>query len=768
MRARILVKDHRTATGALQHIMLGVLLVWLVAGCATPGSPTDNASSAISESVQHGDSAQVLNPAVVELSEYEQSTGAESVKRPAAEIYRGSGRQVRVPRQSGDKTSAGEGDITLMFQDAPMEEVAMTILGDLLGQAYVIDERVAGTVNLQSGRPLKRDALIPVMEGILKANNAVLIENDGIFQIVPATENLSSIVSPSFELQPDKGFQMIVVPLRYIAANEMKSILLSLRGDQARVHTDANRNLIMVSGTQAELKNMLDTIEIFDVDRMKGMSTGIFRLANAEAKTMVDELNSIFNFNATEEQGSVIRFIEIARLNAVLVITPQASYLDTVEQWVDRLDRADSGVGRTLHVYFVQNVRASYLAGILQELFDADVSSQQAESNAGALAPGLAANVQQTVGVPEQDSEFISQPAATLGGSLPSGPSVSLGGGFSPDGFGGASAGSSGAASGGNSQSPVKIIADEENNALVVKATAQEYSEIEEAIRRLDIIPLQVLVEATIVEVALEGELRYGLEWFFRNNNVISGDNGVARLDLGDAGLAVDTGFSYSIVDSAGGIRAVLNTLAADSKMNIISSPTLMVLDNHQASINVGDQVPVRTSETTNTGTAGADPLVTSTIQFVETGVTLQVAPRVNKGGNVIMDIYQTIRTADATDTSGIDSPTINQRAVQTSVAVQSGETIVLGGLIQDDNADSNSGLPGLRNVPGLGFLFSSTARTSRKTELLVLIKPTAISTVLEAREATEELRQKLKGLDITELKPSSTIQAIDKNGIRW
>ena len=692
-------------------------------------------------------------------------------KRPKPEIYKGTG--AVISKQTGSRTS-GSGafgdDVTLMFQDAPIEEVATTILGDLMGMAYVIDERVAGTVSLKTGRPIPRSALVAVMEGILKSNNAVLVENNGVFHIVPASENLSSIVSPSFKLDASKGYQIIVVPLRYVAATEMKNILGAIQGAENNIQIDPRRNLIMVSGTQSELTNMLDTIEIFDVDLLKGMSTGIFRLVNSNAEAISNELRSIFGFGSTEESsGGVIKFLPIERINAVLAISTQARYLDSVDQWIERLDQVDNTIARSLHVYFVQNVRASYLAGILQELFDADVSTQESE-DAGRLAPGLSGGSQFSFGDSGEQggAGSLSNDASALDSQVPTGPSS---GGlnslqrrtaFSSD-FDERSS------SGGNNNSPIKIIADEENNALVIKATREEYGEIEDAIKRLDIVPLQVLVEATIVEVTLTGDLSYGLEWFFRNNNVFDGDDGIGRLDLGAGGIsALTPGFSYSIVDSAGAVRAVLNALASDSKMKVISSPSLMVLDNHSASINVGDQVPVRTSESTNTGTAGDDSIVTSTIQFVETGVTLEVAPRVSKGGNVVMDIFQSIRTADTTITSSIDSPTINQRQVQTSVAVHSGDTIVLGGLIQDDNGRSNSGIPGLRNLPIAGALFGTTAKTSSRTELLVLITPTAVTNAGEAKAATEELREKLKGLKLPELESDGTIKATEYKGIRW
>lgn len=760
-------------TNILYRINLRIVfisaLITVLAACAAPNEAVK------SEIPDNTSTESKRGTAVVDTAGSNQVNTSTPKKRPKAEIYKGTGSLInKNPASRSSSSNIAGDDVTLMFQDAPIEEVATTILGDLMGMAYVIDERVAGTVSLKTGRPIPRNALIAVMEGILKTNNAVLVENNGVFHIVPAAENLSSIVAPSLKLDANKGYQVIVVPLRYIAAGEMKNILSSIQGADKNIQIDPRRNLIMVSGTQSELTNMLDTIEIFDIDQLKGMSTGIFRLAQADATVVADELNSIFNYGGEgQAANSVIKFVPIVRLNAVLAISSQSRYLDTVDEWVGRLDQVDSAINRTLHVYFVQNVRAGYLAGILQELFDADVSTQ--ESSQGDVAPGLSGNTQSSFGGNDSggDDFSLSTSADSLDSEVPTGPSA---GGlnslqrrsaFSSD-FGERST----SVSGGGSDSPIKIIADEENNALVIKATTEEYDEIADAIARLDIVPLQVLVEATIVEVTLTGELNYGLEWFFRNNNVFSGNDGIARLDVSGGGvlgdLGVARGFSYSVIDSGGLVRATLNALAEDSKVKVISSPSLMVLDNHTASINVGDQVPVRTSESTNTGTAGDDSIVTSTIQFVETGVTLEVAPRVSKGGNVVMDIFQSIRQAGATLSSSIDSPTINQRQVQTSVAVQSGDTIVLGGLIQDDNDRSNAGIPGLRNLPVAGLLFGSTSKTSRRTELLVLITPTAVENAVEAKAATAELRDKLKGLNIPELESDAPIKAIENRGIRW
>ncbi len=748
-----------------------VVLVFVISGCTTTNTNQQNSTDVKVDDATSRKNVEIeTSNSNSEVISSEANSPSEPKKR-AAEFYPGTGRFTARPG-AGASSDSTTGDITLMFQDAPIEEVAMTILGDLLGRAYVVDERVKGTVSLKTGRPLAKDALIPVMENILKANNAFLAENEGVFQILPASEGLSSVVTPSYELDRQKGYQIIVVPLQYISATEMKNVLRSLQGENAMIQTDPSRNILLVSGTQAELRNMLDTVEIFDVDQFKGMSTAIFRLSSSSAGKVIQELNQVFGFDGEEGQADVLRFVEIERLNAILAITPQRRYLNTVSQWVDRLDRVDNSIARTLHVYFVQNLRAGYLAQILSELFDADVSTQEGQDPA-ALAPGLSGSSIQSSGIGNSDSGFISGEAEGISAGLPGGAGASLPGSLSPnsDRFSSADQFNNGSNGSGNSNSAIKIIADEENNALVVKATKEEYQDIEDAIKRLDISPLQVLLEATIVEVELTGDLEYGVQWFFRNNDV-DGNTGIGRSggDVGGTdpnllGFPTD-GFSYSLVDSGGFIRALLQARAEDNKMQILSSPSLMVLDNHTASINVGDQVPVRTSESTNTGTSD---LVTSTIQFVETGVTLQVAPRVSQNGNVVMDIYQNIRTAENTTSSLIDSPTIDQREVSTSVSVPSGDTIVLGGLIQDTNSDGNAGVPGLRNLPVVGNLFGTTSKTSERTELLVLITPTAIRNASEAREATQELRNKLDGLNIPELNnPEAKIKAIEHHGIKW
>jgi general secretion pathway protein D len=293
----------------------------------------------------------------------------------------------------------------------------------------------------------------------------------------------------------------------------------------------------------------------------------------------------------------------------------------------------------------------------------------------------------------------------------------------------------------------IRIIADEINNALVILATAQEYKQVEAAMRRLDVSAQQVLIEATIAEITLQGDLKYGMEWFFTNK--LGDKTGQGLLDLSATGAGIGPtipGFSYSIIDSAGAVRAVLNALAQDSRLNIISSPSLMVLNNQTANINVGDEVPVVTQQ--QQSTVGTSSPIVNNIEYRNTGVLLEVTPRVNTGGMVVMDVRQEVSqvTSESADTTTL-TPTISNRSITTSVAVQSGQTVVLGGLIREQKVQSRSGIPGLYNLPIIGPLFGTTVDEQVRTELVVLITPRAVRNSAEAAQVTDEFRNKMESL---------------------
>ncbi|MEX6500765.1 type II secretion system secretin GspD [Pseudomonas zhanjiangensis] len=639
---------------------------------------------------------------------------------PRAEIYRGSGSMVDLgtaPRQPVDE----EGEITLNFQQMEIAEVVKIILGEILGKNYVLDPNVSGTVSLQTSRPLTRAALLPTLEALLQVNGAVLVKSQNFYEVVPVDSAPSGALVPRLNPIELRGYQLLVIPLRYISASELQKILEPLKPVKGLMRVDETRNLLLVAGTPEELNNIRDTVRVFDVDQLRGMSVGLFRLQQVDAQVVLKELEAIFGDAASGPLAGMVRFLPIERLNALLVITPQAKYLDDARDWVVRLDRAEGGQGPNMHIYHVQNGKAEHMAEILTQLFEgqgAAEGEQQPRAQRQTAAPAATATDGEAAPAPVRSPQLIA----------PSGEGSSLDVG------------------------KVSIIADEENNALLVMATPSDYDKVLQAIQKLDVLALQVLVEATIVEVTLEDELRYGLQWFFKSS--IGGKT--ARGTLGQFPIVTPTDLnptgSLNVFDAAG-TRVLLDLLASDSKINVVSSPTLMVLDNHTATIRVGDQVPVRTSETTNTSGIINQPddpsaLVTSTIQYRDTGVLLEVKPRVNSGGLIVLEITQEVNDVTANATSGIDSPTINQRRITTNVAIQSGETLVLGGLIKENNGRTNEGLPYLRHVPVLGWLFGSQGKSTSRTELVVMITPTAVTSLNEARDVTQEYRNKLK--DVT------------------
>jgi len=386
-----------------------------------------------------------------------------------------------------------------------------------------------------------------------------------------------------------------------------------------------------------------------------------------------------------------------------------------------------------VNVYKVQHVDAMELADTLNDIF----GSGQRSSKSAKLAPGKkSTTVSNKQATNKTDATKTGQKTASTGinsnnqsGNLSSGNTAT---------------GDAKVANVGE----VKIIADSANNSVVIVATAQEYGVILPIIRQLDVMPLQVLIDATIAEVTLTDKLEYGIKWYLNQGNTTATSN-LLNAKLTDiassAALATATG-GLTLLQDSGSVKALLSAEANNNNVNVISSPSLMVLNNQEANIQVGDEVPIRTSESTNTS-GSVNPIQTSSIEQRKTGVKLTVKPRVNANGLVIMDIEQSVENAQKTVISDIDSPTIQTREITSTVAVQSGETIVLGGLIKDGNEDVKSGIPFLHELPLIGPLFGSTSKNKTKTELVVLITPRVVGTQQDARLITDEFKRKLTGI---------------------
>ncbi|MGQ0658445.1 MAG: type II secretion system secretin GspD [Chromatiales bacterium] len=664
------------------------------------------------------------------------TTSAETVFEPTSgdepprpgEIYRGQGvfaRSLAAPAPGA--TVVAPGSITLNFEGTPLPAVVKVILEDVLKKNYVIDPAVSGTVNMQTSQPLNEADLLPVLEILLEVNGAALIDENGTYRVVPLGKARAQGLPPQVVRGrlPGAGFRTVIVPVRYVSVDEVHKLLQPFKGNEVLITPVKTRNLMILAGNAADLNAMVETIQIFDVDWMAGMSVGLFPLTNAEAKAVADELKILFADSATSPIAGLVRLVPIERLNAVLAVTPQSSYLDQVQQWIYRLDRTGDHAGERVYIYRVQNGKAEDLANVLTNLLSAEPGQAPGAEPVppAQLAPDL------------EPAELSSQGAykSTTGEAGLDTRPLPAGSELQAEGITTSQVGR------------VRIIADNKNNALVIRATQKDFRIIEAALRSLDVTPLQVLIEASIIEVTLRDELQYGIEWFFKNGGI--GDlGGRGLLDFGAPGLApLVPGFSYALVDDIADIRLILNALATESKINVLSSPSLMVLDNQTARIIVGDEVPVPTRQSTSNIDPNA-PTVNE-IQYRSTGVLLTVTPRVNTGGLVTMEINQEVTDVAQTTSSGIDAPTFQQRSINSTVAVNSGNTVVLGGLIRENKLATESGVPVLYKIPVFGKLFGTTTDNVRRTELLVLITPRAIRNQSESLSVTDEYREKLQGL---------------------
>lgn len=711
-----------------RNVALALFVASSVMACADM-STRSSSDKAIDATVPLASSASALAQGEVKSDEPAEA---------AAIKYPGNDQLVAMPKVKEPIRFVGDA-VTLSFENAPLSEVTHAVLSDVLGVDYLVDGPIPGEVTLRTRTPIERDQLLTVLESLLKANNVYLIRGRDNRYIVSSSQGATGLV-PRVVSRDDQeaGYSTMVIPLQYISAGGMAEILKPLAGEQAFLRVDNARNLLMLAGTQAQLSGWLEIIATFDVDMLEGMSVGLFPLQYSGVEELVEALNQLLTEASGEEGGGLTEIVKVmpfVRLNSVMVITPRAHYLDRMETWIERLDRApDNGAEKRLHVYPVQNTTAGRLAILLNSIYSGGGQGNQNRSmrDNRNVAPGL-----------NQESVSGNGAGGRSGGS----------GNTRRGGGGGTTVTALNLAEGDSqsSASEVRVVADEENNALMIFSTGMQYKTIKAALEKLDIPPTQVLIQASIVEVTLSDQLQYGLEWTFNNQLGGSQYGGVGVLSDGefnfgggDGPLAqLANGFAYTVTGGSNDIVAVLKALASESLLNVLSTPSVMVLDNNEASINVGQQVPI------NAGTVVTDGGNTiNNISYRDTGVLLTVKPSVNAGGLVTLDVDQQI-----TDVGEIDPATDNRlfldRSITSRVAVRSGESVVLGGLIRENASQAEDGVPWLYKAPLIGPLFGTTTQTRSRTELLVIITPRALYNDEQLRQTSEEMRDQLRNFEL-------------------
>lgn len=617
-----------------------------------------------------------------------------------------------IPNINASAAPSTDDGYQLNFIDTDIASVVSTVLGDGLGVPYVVDPQVKGTMTLQATRPLSREEALAALETALRVQGAAMVDVNGVLNVVLAKDAPKRITTLRLPNQNVPGFGIYIVPLQYVGVQEMEKILQPFAPDGGILRVDAARNLLLLAGTRQEVATLMSVVATFDVDWLAGMSFAMYTLENVDAKTLATELGEVFSDGKSPIAG-MVKIVPLSRLNSLMVVTPQEKYLSEVENWIKRLDVTTATPGRRIYVYDVQNGKADDLAKSLSSILSLSTASTSTASTA---------DTSSTATTGTQRGTGFGASSSTMPGTSNT------------------SAGSSPSDTGSGTAGGVKIVPNTENNSLLIMATTSEYGVIEATLKRLDVVPIQVLIEASIAEVTLTDDLRFGLQWSYQSANgpIVYSEASGGTINQRFPGLSL-------LFTGRTDIRAVLNSIESLTKVRVISSPKLIVLNNREAQLQIGDQVPIVTQSAVSTSASSA-PIVNS-VQLRDTGVILRVTPRANKSGRIFLEVAQEVSNVIPNSASGIDSPTIQQRKISSTISVENGETIALGGMIKESQTKSRTGLPIIGRIPLIGALFGSTGNSKDRTELIVLLTPRIIRSSQESEAVTDELQKQFKDL---------------------
>lgn len=752
-------------TGGRGGRLAAVILICVLGGCQTQPGPRTGAVPAASTQQASGATSipMEVRPEAVQAGPPRISGPVKAQSNSLSEPLVQMGRDNGVGASPRNRAGAEEGgDITLNFADTDIREVVRSILGGILKVNYTIDPNVHGTASFETTTPLPRSAMIPTLNMLLNQNGATVVQRDGTYWILPSN------MAASAGALPDSGAATTgseVIPLRYASAQQLAKVLEPYTADTGRIAADPSRNALLVSGDGGARASLIALIRSFDIDILANQSYALFPVSSGEPVKAAQELQKVL---ATEGEGrlaGLVRVVPMERTNAVLVISSQPRYIADVRRLFRLLDKAESITARRWYVYYVQNGDAQDLERLLQRAFTPGRGASQ--SDAGATAPGL------------ETASLSSQPSSGFGSASGSGTgsgSASTLTSTTAPGFSGTQGASQTQAVPGGSPVPaqvdrgraaseslssdleedsqaakgnrMRIIASRRSNALLIYATADEYSVVESMLAKVDVVPLQVLIEATIAEVTLNDALQYGTQFYFKNGGLNGILSTATNVPITQTGPSVFGGTypGFVLNKTSGAVKAALSALQDVTQVKVLSSPQILVLDNEKAQLTVGDQVPILTQQSTATTTTPSQ--IVSNIDYHSTGVILQVVPRVNSGGLVTLEISQEVSDVTKTTSSTINSPTFSERKVTSRVVVQDGQTIGLAGLIRDTASQDNSGVPFLKDIPLLGSLVSNQNNTRTRTELLILLTPKVVHDQRDARALTEDMRRKLGNAD--------------------
>lgn len=623
---------------------------------------------------------------------------AQPTPEPVLTRTAAAGLKVKKPAEVNDAPVAG---VTLKFDNADIYEVVQAVLGDILHLNYLVDPSIQGKLTLNTNGTVSSADVYGILESVLQLNNLSIIRDGKLYKVVRDPNAPKDMIS--FEAAGENSPMIEIIPMQFVQAGAVLNVLRNFIGPQAGIVNDTTNRYLIVADRAANIAKLKEMLKTLDVDYLQKVRIRVVQIQKGDAVEMAKEMDGLFKtsglFNWPGTDGNKIFFMPIVRMNALLVAGANEPILDAAEQWIKRLDdEPKDGVGAGIHVYPIANSNALHVANILRQLYGGSPVA-----------------------------------SATPVTSNPNAPTQTINRGATPV------AGAATTASGTGLSGAVQIIPDEATNTLVIKANQQDYLQIKKVIERIDTIPRQVMIQVMVAEVSLTDKLQYGVEWWLKSQKFGYRNKtwaGQAGLDTGlvapttnpvvtAPAAGVGSGFNYSIFNGAGDVVGLLNLLATDTNVNVLSAPHVMASDGKAAKIEVGGEVPVITQTVSSTATTATGLSTSNSVQYRPTGILLEVKPNINASGLVTLNISQEVSGQGAQVTAGGSTyPSFTKRKVSTDVTIEEGKTLVVAGLIQDSNTKDETGLPGVKDIPILGTLFGSTSKKREKTELLVAVTP--------------------------------------------
>src|SRR5215813_8111915 len=577
----------------------------------------------------------------------------------------------------------GDG-VEMNFEGTDIASAAKTLLGDVLHLNFQIDPRVQGSVTLASVGPVRRKDVLPIFESALRMQDAAIVRDGTFIKIVPISEAAAHSSISVGAGQP--GFGVSVVPLRYVSASSAAKAAENLIARAGSIKVDQARNLLLVQGTTSEREAAIDVIATFDVEWMRSQSVGVYPLKSTSPESMIQDLERVFETGDGGPGHGVIQFQPISRMNAVMVVTKNPDYLKKTTQWVQRLDRADTS-GTMVRTYRLRYGNAAEVAKMLANIFGGQQSGA-GDSPANQITPGSSTRETRldSLGTGSRNGGSAGQSGVATGATGSTRSATPIAAAFeafsnqkNTDANGPQNTPpiSGGAAPHGVFEN-VRITPDTVNNAVLVYSTQEQYRVVERALRDVDRPRLGVAIDATIAEVTLTDKLQYGVQYFLsNNNNVAAGFVGTTAQAIGAAALKTAAPGFNLLLGSNASPKVILSALSSVTDVRVLSSPSIVAMDNQPALLQVGDEVPISTGTATILSNSNAP--VVNQIQLLNTGVILKVLPRVNANGSIQLEIDQEVSSVPYSSQQSL-TPTISQRRIHSTIAVMSGQTVLLGG----------------------------------------------------------------------------------------